>query len=301
VSRDMNERLRKKKVGRRRRHDEEDRLPLRPAAGDIRQATSPAAVARLLRRAKDEPEASALAPVVAVRLRGLQASRGNQYVQRLVSEAGARRPSLVNGRATPPSPVAKSGLASIQRKKAGSLLLGEEPLMDPAVKAKLEALQAAMEALDPAKTKAGLLSLPLGLKPPPPWLAPLTPEELAGEKPLVKAGAGPREARAATGEDLLKALVATGVFDRPLGRLREKATRDFRRLKPGEKALLITTSAVIGSAVLAGVISDQEGRKFALDQLDGLNPAVPGVPGLSVRFTAKPGKLGAMLMYKTSF
>ena len=276
-------------------HKGQDRSP-----GDRRQTSSPAVVEPLLRAVQDDVNASALRPLVARQLMALQATHGNQYVQRLVSDLARSRPREANRKGKPVSGISKSGPASIQRKKGGSLLLGDKLRLDPDIKAKMKAMEASIKKLEPGKTKAGLLSLPLDL-PPAPYLAPLRPEELAGKKPLVKPGAGPKKPRAATGGDLLKGIVKTGVFDRPLAKLREKAERDFRKLKPGEKALLITTSAVIGGGLLAGVISDPKARGFALDQLDGLNPDIPGVPGLSVKFKTAGGKLGAMLMFKTTF
>jgi len=282
----------------RRSAPDEQRASQRGTEPSEQKALRLARQAPILERMANDPQAPSLA---AHQLRGLQATHGNQHVHRLVDDMARLRPRELDETATTVAVAAKSRPASIQRKQGGSLLPGEELHLDPDIKAKMQAMQAALEELDPAKTKPGLLSLPLSVEPPPPWLAPLKPEELAGEKPLVKAGAGPAKPRAATGEDLLKALVATGVFDPLLTKLREKAKRDFRRLKPGEKALLITTSAVISAGAIAGIVSDSQARRFALDQLDGLSPEVPGVPGLSLKLNTAGGRLGAMFIYEKRF
>lgn len=141
--------------------------------------------------------------------------------------------------------------------------------------------------LDPFNIRASLLQLDLDTildYEPPPWLtAPAAPEE----EPLVPRGAGPETPRAGNPGDILRAVAAVPAVDAALTRLKTEAIgrvrRDWRSLSTGEAAGVITHGVVIGGGALAGVLSDPEARRFALDLLqDRELPA--GIPGLTWRF-----------------
>lgn len=141
--------------------------------------------------------------------------------------------------------------------------------------------------LDPLNIRSSLLQLDLDTildYEPPPWLtAPAVPEE----EPLVPRGAGPETPRTGNPGDILRAVAAVPVVDAALTRLKAEAIgrvrRDWRSLSTGEAAAVITHGVVIGGGALAGVLSDPDARRFALDLLQHRElPA--GVPGLTWRF-----------------
>jgi hypothetical protein len=53
---------------------------------------------------------------------------------------------------------------------------------------------------------------------------------------------------------------------------------------------------VIGAGAIAGILSDPAARKFALDQLNGQELPVPGVPSLKVKILTQSGG-GAILQF----
>lgn len=285
----MTERLRKSRAARRRQEVGGDRarLPRRPAPSDASQAVSPVAAARLLLAASEHLEGSGLRPAVANQLRALQATQGNQYVQRTVRRAERR------------SKAAAAGTAPIQRQEETKDDIGSALKMRQG-ESKDAALKMCKELLDPAKTKPNLFNLDLTLEPPtPPWAVPPKPGEApAGEKkPPWKPGAGPKKPRPATGKDVAKAVAAIPDVDKALTGLQAQALaivkRDYGKLKTGEKAALITTGVVFASAALAGIASSPEARDFALKQLHGRNLPVPGTP-VQVKFLTSGKEKGVM-------
>ena len=70
-----------------------------------------------------------------------------------------------------------------------------------------------------------------------------------------------------------------------VNKLRDTATdqlkRNWRSLSAGDKSAGIGVSALIASGVIAGIVSNNSARQFALQQLQGRNIPVPMVPGLS--------------------
>jgi hypothetical protein len=87
--------------------------------------------------------------------------------------------------------------------------------------------------------------------------------------------------------DLLKAVLAVPAVDTALTRLQTEAAdrgkADWRSLSTGEKAVVITQSALIGGGAVAGILSNPQARQFTLDLLQN-RPLPTGVPGLSLQF-----------------
>jgi len=162
--------------------------------------------------------------------------------------------------------------------------------LDPEIQAQIEAMRIVRETLDPDSIRSSLLRIDFGTllaTQPPPWLtAPPTPTST----PLVPRGAGPSTPRAATGGDVVRAILRIPAVDSALTRLRtqaeEQARRDWRRLSAGERALVITQSVLIAGGALGGVLSSPEGREFSLDLIQNRAIPVPGVPGLTFQFNA---------------
>jgi hypothetical protein len=102
-----------------------------------------------------------------------------------------------------------------------------------------------------------------------------------------KPGEKDPEPKAADYGMLFKAVSQTEQYQCSVGRLFDSmdasARRDWRRLGAGEKALVITTGALIGGASLAGLLSNDEGRKLVLDKAIGADVPVPGVRGLQFK------------------
>jgi len=162
--------------------------------------------------------------------------------------------------------------------------------LDPEIEARLQASRYLDSLLAPGTVRAGLLRLDLDAvlgTPPPPWL---TAPTIPSPAPLVPRGAGPSTPREANPGDVLRAVMRIPAVDSALTTLRTNATdrvsRDWGRLSTGERALVITQTAIIGGGALAGVLSSPEARGFALDVLQNRDLPVPGVPGLTFQFNA---------------
>ena len=119
----------------------------------------------------------------------------------------------------------------------------------------------------------------------PPWLSP-TPSTMPA--PLVPPGAGPATSRAASAGDLFRALMRVPAISSAITTLRteaaSRARSEWNQLNTGERALVISHTALLGAGALAGVLSSPEGREFTLDMLQDRDLPVPGVPGLNFRF-----------------
>jgi hypothetical protein len=184
---------------------------------------------------------------------------------------------------------------SVQRQAAGgeekrhpNLLGGSAPQLhlDPELQAQSIALQT-RGMLDPLLLRLSLdrmnLDAVLGA-PPPPWAT----IPAAGKTPEpVPRGEGPAIPRTAGVGDLLKAVLAVPAVDTALTRLQTEAAdrgkTDWRSLSAGEKAAVITQSALIGGGAVAGLLSNPQARQFTLDLLQN-RPLPTGVPGLSLQF-----------------
>jgi hypothetical protein len=113
---------------------------------------------------------------------------------------------------------------------------------------------------------------------PDPFSLPATPPR----QPLVPAGRGPATPRAASVGDLLQATMRIPAVRAGIDRLRDQAgqqvRRDWNRLSAGEQALVITQGIVMGAGAVAGIALSPEARQLALDQIQGRDIPIPGVP-----------------------
>jgi outer membrane protein OmpA-like peptidoglycan-associated protein len=125
----------------------------------------------------------------------------------------------------------------------------------------------------------------------PPWARPTPPA------PTPQPAAGPTPARAGTGGDVLKALLATPEGKRALEAAKAEGQRILERSTTGEKVAGGATLLTLGAGTLAGVWSDPSARSTALKALDGAEVDVPKVPGLKVRAVTTGQGGGAVLMF----
>jgi hypothetical protein len=100
--------------------------------------------------------------------------------------------------------------------------------------------------------------------------------------PLVPAGAGPETPRAGSVSDILRATLRIPSVQAGITRLREQAServrRDWSRLSGGEQALVITQGIIMGAGALTGIALSPDARQFALDQIQGRDIPIPGLP-----------------------
>jgi hypothetical protein len=102
-----------------------------------------------------------------------------------------------------------------------------------------------------------------------------------------KPGEKPPEPKAGDVSDVLDAVSKTEQYQCTVGRLfdtlERSALRDWRSLSTPEKVLVITGGATIAGGAVAGLLSNSEGRRLALDKILGADIPVPGVRGLSLK------------------
>jgi hypothetical protein len=170
--------------------------------------------------------------------------------------------------------------------------LGRDPMyqlrLDPEVEAQMRAFQITHQLLAPDLLRQALLNLDYDTifdPPPPAWLTgPPTPRPA----PLVPAGAGPATPRAGRPGDVVSAILRVPAVDAALTTLREdaasRARREWNSLTTGERALVVSHTAVIGAGALAGIASSAEAREFTLGLIQNRSIPVPGVPGLTFQF-----------------
>jgi hypothetical protein len=127
-----------------------------------------------------------------------------------------------------------------------------------------------------------------------PALDPKTPV-IPPPQPLVPAGAGPSKPKAAGISDIAEAVAAIPSIESAIGSLKNEAKAkvisDWGKLKPGEKAAVVTTVVSIGIGALGGVASDPAARSLMLSQLNGKVLPVPKVPWLSVEVNTGEGNM----------
>jgi hypothetical protein len=117
---------------------------------------------------------------------------------------------------------------------------------------------------------------------------PLCPSSKPPDPPKPpKPGEEPPKPKPGDFSDLLSAVSKTEQYQCSVGRvfdmMERTATKDWRSLSTGEKAIVITSTALIGGGAVSGLLSNQEGRKLALDKLLGADIPVPGVRGFSFK------------------
>ncbi len=176
------------------------------------------------------------------------------------------------------------------RPQRPSLMPDLQLQLDPELQSQIAAMSAVRNALDPTSIRASLLRIDFNTllaTQPPPWLR--TPP-MPTPTPLVPLGAGPSTPRAAGGGDVARAILRIPAVDSALTSLRtqaaEQARQGWRQLSTGERVLVISQAALIGGGALAGVLSNQEGRDFALNLIQNRDLPIPGVPGLTFQFNA---------------
>jgi hypothetical protein len=200
----------------------------------------------------------------------LQQSLGNFAVRRMLTTR-VQRQGPFGGRQRP------------------SLLGGDSQLtLDPDIEAQMRAITAMRLGLSPDALRPALLQLPDNfVQPPGPLDSPPTP----AAPPLVPAGAGPSAPRAASGGDVLRAVMAIPAVDTAITNLQNRAVervqRDWRSLGTGGQVAVVSSLAVIGGGALAGAMTDPDAREFGLSQLNGRVIPVPGVGGLGVELNTQ--------------
>jgi hypothetical protein len=116
---------------------------------------------------------------------------------------------------------------------------------------------------------------------------PFSAPQLPQRPPLVPPGRGPATARPGTTGDIVKAILRVPVVQTGVQRLQDEAGRQVRQgwesMTPGERALLITHSVVLGGTALTGIALNPEARQFALEQIQGRDIPLPRIP-VTMRF-----------------
>lgn len=146
----------------------------------------------------------------------------------------------------------------------------------------------AYSLLDPDMIQRALLNIDLGISSTPalsPLQSPATPP--TSPPPTIPQGPGPATPRAASAGDVLSALAAVPAVKAEITRLRNAATdrlqHDWRSLSTSDKVVAIGGTALVAGGALAGILSNNASRQFALQQIQGKAIPVPLVPGLSVQ------------------
>jgi hypothetical protein len=122
-----------------------------------------------------------------------------------------------------------------------------------------------------------------------------TPPPSTTSRPLVPRGEYRGAPRAADVGDLMKAIWAVPVVQETTTRLLDqagdRARRDWQGASTGDKALVVSSAAVIAGGSLAGVLSNNQARTAAFNFVVDKDLPVPGVDGLTVRL--RPRGAGA--------
>jgi len=120
-------------------------------------------------------------------------------------------------------------------------------------------------------------AMPLSTRPNP-FNVPATPTR----QPLVPAGRGPNTPRPAAVGDILQAVLRIPTVRDGIRRLQEQAStrvrHDWTRLSSGERALVVSQGIILGAGALTGIALSPDARQFALDQIQGRNIPIPGLP-----------------------
>lgn len=213
----------------------------------------------------------------------LQHTIGNQAVQRLLADRAVPDVQREEG----------SGFSLGSRNTSRfSLLSSDERLhLDPAIEAQIRAIQMLNSHFEPDTFQTALGNVNLNL--PQPSLNPAATNPLAGPQipasgPLVPRGAGPDQPREGKPGDIMDAVSQIPAVENATNQLRDQAKdrvkKDWNSLSTGGKVSLISVSAVIAGGALAGILSNPTSRQFLMDQVEGKDWSVPGVPGLSFQF-----------------
>ena len=102
-----------------------------------------------------------------------------------------------------------------------------------------------------------------------------------------KPGEDPPQAKAGDVKDVLDGVSKTQEYQCTMGRAFDIVERIFQRdwksLSTAKQVTVVTAGGVIAAGAVAGLLSNQEGRRLALDQILGADVPVPLVRGLSFK------------------
>lgn len=201
------------------------------------------------------------------------------------------------GAETPPPPPPELQLIdpTVIRPGLSQINLGVPLTLTPPSVAPPEAAGATPAALPPMPNLT--LNQPtIGGPQPAPAFGPGSPPMLTPPGPLVPAGAGPAAPRSASIGDMMGAIMAVPTIDWAIVNLKmtaqQKILGDWKKLNTGEAIGTISTLGVIGLGAIGGALANADSRNFLLGQISGKVLPIPGVPWLSVEFTAAGDNLG---------
>jgi hypothetical protein len=253
-------------------------------------------------------------PAVTAASAQVAASPGNQAVQRALSGG---QPDALLGMAGVAGNAAVQRMVTVQRQDFQLRLpeigesLGWRPppsddyklRLDPQIEAYFRATQALHAHVAPPTVAVGLGQINIGIpplpsagpQPLPPGPAP-APAPTPAPQPRSDPAAQDPQPRAAGFGDLWKAIQAVPEIHSLLERLQQEALtvlrRDWTSATTGERIVAITGGVAIAGLAGAGVLSSQEGRDFARDQINGRKFPVPGVGGLHIEVTLTETNVG---------
>jgi hypothetical protein len=253
-------------------------------------------------------------PAVTAASAQVAASPGNQAVQRALSGG---QPDALLGMAGAAGNAAVQRMVTVQRQDFQLRLpeigesLGWRPppsddyklRLDPQIEAYFRATQALHAHVAPPTVAVGLGQINIGIpplpsagpQPLPPGPAP-APAPTPAPQPRSDPAAQDPQPRAADFGDLWKAIQAVPEIHSLLERLQQEALtvlrRDWTSATTGERIVAITGGVAIAGLAGAGVLSSQEGRDFARDQINGRKFPVPGVGGLHIEVTLTETNVG---------
>jgi len=147
-------------------------------------------------------------------------------------------------------------------------------------------------AFQPKKAELPKLAL---LKPvqPPSWLKPGLPGLLNLPRPSATPGSSPggpgqeSEPHEGTLGDLAKAFLTLPPVKKAVNDFLKTQKEEFKDLPTVDKAAVVQGAVTIGGGVAAGIASDPEARKKALDLLHGTEVRLPRIPGVPGRFSVQ--------------
>ncbi|MCW3060660.1 MAG: Peptidoglycan-binding domain 1 protein [Capsulimonas sp.] len=158
---------------------------------------------------------------------------------------------------------------------------------DPAIEAQA---QAAMLKLEPGFLTGALgrvrLSPPAGpaaADPNPAANAPAAAPPTIAPPPQLPADVALNGPRPAAAGDVMDAAMVTPEMMQAMADLRAKGMLQWQRLQTGEKAAVISATAVVAAGALGGAMANPQSRAWLLDQLSGQMLPVPGVDWLHLQ------------------
>jgi hypothetical protein len=121
-------------------------------------------------------------------------------------------------------------------------------------------------------------------------------------EPLFTPGAGPSTPRPGDFSDVTDAIFQLPPVQSLVERAHDEGLRqlrllraEWRRAKPGERAVMVTTSGIVVGSSIGIILANQPTRQAAFDLIKGRNIPVPGVDGLSFQILDHGGSVTAPL------